>query len=120
MKKIAPYLLPLNMLCLFFAFILFILLLQGSTSDRIILSKDTTLHTSQNNTSITMDGKLNINSASADELMQIPGIGQTLSQRIVAYRQQNGKFNDIDELLNIKGIGEKLLQKIEQYISIGD
>lgn len=66
------------------------------------------------------DGKININTADAQALMQIPGIGDALSARILAYREANGPFTTIDELTNVKGIGEGTLRKIQDFITTGE
>ena len=52
--------------------------------------------------------KIDINSASAEDLMKIKGIGKTISERIVEYRYNNGSFNSIDDIKNVKGVGEDL------------
>ena len=65
-------------------------------------------------------GKLNINTASAQELMELPGIGEVIANRIIAHRQKFGPFSSVDDLLLIKGIGEARLNKIKDYITIGD
>lgn len=64
-------------------------------------------------------GRVNINSASAEELTSVPGIGNVTAQRIVSYRQKYGKFYSVDELLKIKGIGEGVLEKIKPYVTVG-
>lgn len=63
-------------------------------------------------------GKIDINSATPEELAFLPGIGPTLAGRIVSYRQAVGRFNYIEELLNVPGIGEKKLEQIRQYIEV--
>ncbi len=63
-------------------------------------------------------GKININKATVEELMTIPGIGQVQAQSIVDYRNENGKFNSIDELTNITGIGVKTLEKLRDKVDI--
>jgi len=63
-------------------------------------------------------GKININKATVDELMTIPGIGQVKAQSIVDYRNKNGKFNSVDELTNITGIGVKTLEKLRDKVDI--
>ena len=64
-------------------------------------------------------GKVNINSASAEELSMIPGIGDTYAQRIVEYRNKHGAFIQIEDLANVKGIGEGLIKTIKEYITVG-
>ena len=66
------------------------------------------------------DGKININTADADVIASLAGIGPALSQKIVEYRNIHGKFKSTEELTNVKGIGPKLLKAIEKYITIGD
>lgn len=61
---------------------------------------------------------VNINTASATELQQLSGIGESLSQRIVDYRQANGPFSSVDELANVSGIGEARLAAIRDQISV--
>jgi len=62
--------------------------------------------------------KININTATKEQLQRIKGIGPTIAERIVQYRTEHGKFTSIDELTRVKGIGPKLLQKMEPYITI--
>lgn len=62
---------------------------------------------------------ININTATAEELQTLPGIGPSLSQRISAYRAENGPFRSVAELTKIKGIGEKCLEKLLDYITTG-
>ena len=64
-------------------------------------------------------GRVNINTASAEELTSVPGIGTTTAQRIVEYRRKYGKFYSISDLLNVKGIGESTLEDIRPYITVG-
>ena len=65
-------------------------------------------------------GKVNINTASAEQLTTLPGVGPKLAARILDYRQKSGTFKSVSELMNVRGIGEKNLKKIEQYLSTGD
>lgn len=65
-----------------------------------------------------VDGLLDINLASIEDLTTLPGIGPVLAQRIVDYREQNGRFSSVEELRNISGIGEKRLSAILEYITV--
>jgi competence ComEA-like helix-hairpin-helix protein len=62
--------------------------------------------------------KININSASAKMLDELPGIGPVIAERIVAYREDNGFFSSPQELVNVKGIGEKKLKEILPYVRV--
>jgi comEA protein len=61
---------------------------------------------------------LNLNTATADELEALPGIGPATATRIVEYRQKNGPFKKIEDLMNIKGIGEKSFLKLKPLVSV--
>jgi competence protein ComEA len=63
--------------------------------------------------------KVNINSANAQQLEALPGVGPALAGRIVEYRQKSGGFKSAQELLNVKGIGEKNFAKIQAYVVVG-
>ncbi|MDD4297374.1 MAG: helix-hairpin-helix domain-containing protein [Ruminiclostridium sp.] len=66
------------------------------------------------------DGALiNINTAGAEELIKLNGIGKVKSEAIIAYREKNGFFNSTDEIMNVKGIGEATYSKIKDYITVG-
>lgn len=62
---------------------------------------------------------VNINTADAETLAALPGIGQVLAKRIVAYRQQNGSFRAVEEITNVEGIGEKKAEAILELITVG-
>ena len=59
---------------------------------------------------------VDVNEADWPELAQLPGIGQTLAQRIVATRDERGPFIDHSELRRVRGIGPKTLEKIKPYL----
>ena len=60
--------------------------------------------------------KLNINKATREELIALPGIGETRADRIIEYRKANGGFYDVGELREVEGIGGKLLESLLPYI----
>ena len=63
--------------------------------------------------------KININTATAEDLMLLPGIGEITAQRIIDYREQNGPFQSVEQLTNVKGIGEGTMEKVRDYITTG-
>lgn len=64
------------------------------------------------------DYRLNINTATKIQLMELPGIGEVLAERIIEYREQNSGFRSVDELMNVYGLGEQKLQEIESLIKV--
>lgn len=62
--------------------------------------------------------KVNINTATAQELTALPGIGPAKAEAIIQYREANGPFKAVDELNKVKGIGDKILEKIKDEITI--
>lgn len=66
-----------------------------------------------------MPGKpININTASAEQLQELNGIGPSLSKKIVDYRKKNGPFKTPQDLMKVPGIGEKTLEKNLKYIKV--
>lgn len=64
------------------------------------------------------DGRININTASLEQLCGISGIGQSRAQSIITYREQNGAFGSIEEIMKVSGIKEGLFQKIKDKIKV--
>ena len=63
-------------------------------------------------------GLVNINTAGADELKTLSGIGDSRAADIIAYREANGSFGSIEDLMNVSGIGESIFNKIKPYITV--
>ena len=64
------------------------------------------------------DGKINLNTATSEELQTISGIGAKRAEDIIAYRESHGGFQSIDDLKNVSGIGEKTLDKIRESLYV--
>jgi competence protein ComEA len=62
--------------------------------------------------------QVNINTADAEALASLEGIGKAKAEAIVEYRKTNGPFKSLEELVEVKGIGDKMLEKIKGEISI--
>lgn len=68
--------------------------------------------------SMRTDGKININTAGAEELQELSGVGPALSERIIAYREANGRFARIEDLQNVSGIGETRFANLKDKICV--
>ena len=64
------------------------------------------------------NSKVNINTGGINELSSLPGVGESLAQKIITYREQNGKFKKIEDLKNVSGIGDKKYESLKEYISV--
>ena len=64
------------------------------------------------------NGKININTATSEELQTLSGIGESKAQAIIDYRNTNGPFNSIEEIVNVSGISENLFAKIKEDITV--
>ena len=62
--------------------------------------------------------KVNINTASVEELMQLPGIGEAKAKMILDYRTQNGAFQKVEDIMKISGIKEGVYNKIKENITV--
>ena len=75
-------------------------------------------NTSSDTSSATTNLKINLNTASKEELTKLSGIGEAKAQDIIDYRNTNGSFKTIEEIKNISGIGDALFAKIKDNITI--
>lgn len=61
---------------------------------------------------------VNINTATAVDFQKLPGVGESIANRIIAYRNENGKFKNIEDLKNVSGIGESKFNNIRAYVYV--
>lgn len=66
-------------------------------------------------------GKVNVNTATAEQFAALPGVGPKLGARIVEYRQKaGGSFKSVQELMNVRGIGEKNFARLQAHLTTGE
>ena len=87
---------------------------NGIQNDACI--KDSTDDTSSS--SVVISGKVSLNTATLDELMTLPGIGEAKAQSIIEYREEVGAFQNIEELKEVSGIGDAIFDQIKENITI--
>lgn len=61
---------------------------------------------------------VDINRASETELTRLPGVGEAMAKRIVAFRDEHGPFERAEDLMKVKGIGEKSFQKLKPHVRV--
>lgn len=69
-------------------------------------------------TKVPQGAVVNINTAPADQLELLPGVGPKTAARIIEYRQKNGGFKKIEELMNVRGIGEKVFLRMKNQLAV--
>ena len=95
--------------------------------DRVIIpfvstpvpTRDPTLPTPIEQTDPASAGPVNINTATAAELDALPGIGEVIAQRIVAYRESHGAFTTVDDLAEVNGISDRMVDDLRSLITTG-
>jgi competence protein ComEA len=61
--------------------------------------------------------RININTATSEELEALPGVGEVIATRIVAYREQHGPFRSVDDLIHVEGISDRAIDRIRELVS---
>lgn len=88
------------------------------TTITIPTSTTTTITTKKETTTKNQTQKININTATLEELISLDGLGETKAQKIIEYRTTNGLFNSIEDILNVKGIGKTIFENIKEHIEV--
>jgi competence ComEA-like helix-hairpin-helix protein len=119
MKKGTNLLLLVSVASLFLVIGIFVG--RSTKNEMVTLSENenSVLFTNTTATEPKADYRLDINTATKRQLMELPGIGEILADRIIAFRTENGSFVTIDDLLDIEGIGEKKLEEMKDLIRTG-
>ncbi len=71
-----------------------------------------------NNEGSSNNSLVNINTASLSQLLELPGVGNSTAQKILDYRNENGKFKSIEDIKNVSGIGDSKFNNIKNYITV--
>ena len=61
---------------------------------------------------------ININTAGVEQLVKLPRVGEKIAQRIIDYREKNGKFKKLEDLMKVSGIGEKTFKGFEEMLTL--
>lgn len=65
------------------------------------------------------DTPVDLNKATTEALVSVPGIGKVMAERIVAWREEHGPFRRVEDLMKVKGVGEKTFEKLRPYVKVG-
>jgi competence protein ComEA len=84
----------------------------------LVLAAGTTALAQSDKPAAAAKAAINLNTATVDQLADLPGVGKATAQRILEYRSKQGGFKKIEELMNVKGIGEKSFLKLKPMITV--
>jgi comEA protein len=65
-------------------------------------------------------GKVQLNTATKQQLLTLPGVGDAIADLILSYREKHGRFKSLDDLTNVHGIGPKKIERLRPYVTLGD
>lgn len=92
---------------------------SASISESELITNDN-VKSEEDNTGNSLEGniKVNINTATKEELMKLSNIGESKAEKIIDYRTANGNFNSIEDIKKVSGIGDKLYDSIKENITV--
>lgn len=86
--------------------------------DKIYIPSEAEVLSASLNDAEQSDGRVNINTATKEELMTLPGIGESKADSIISYRDEHGGYTSVEEIKNISGIKDGVFQKIKDMIKV--
>jgi len=117
MKKAAVIMMIITAVFAFTALGIFIG--RRTTDGHIFVHTDSSVRSeSMDETETTPTGLININTADAEQLQELPGVGPAMAEQIIAYREEHGDFKTKRELMKVKGIGEKTYEELKEMITV--
>ena len=90
-----------------------VIVIKSKNNEEVYIDSDVDINNNNNNNNQLID----INTCTIDELLTLPGIGESKANNIIEYRKKN-KFNTINDIMNVSGISESLFNKIKEYIKV--
>ena len=90
-----------------------VIVIKSKNNAEVYIDSDVDINNNNNNNNQLID----INTCTIDELLTLPGIGESKANNIIEYRKKN-KFNTINDIMNVSGISESLFNKIKEYIKV--
>ena len=124
LKRLAAFVIPALAL-LACGVMLGIFLMQTRTAGTISVQRDAPEEAAESTQTVaeeavdaTADDRLDLNTATAEELQELPGIGEVIAQRIIDYRELCGRFLDPEQLMEVDGIGQAKYEKLRELVTV--
>ncbi len=117
MKKVSGLFITGILLCI--AVYIGVFIGRTGTEDVLVLSK-IQMEAYENDGSSRTYRKINLNTATADDLTDIPGVGAAVAKAIIEYRDEYGDYYKVSELKDVMGISDELYETIKQYVTVDD